>query len=51
MNTLAPILGLAIALGASAADLKTCNVLWEAPSGAAFDSMPLSGLRGAGANA
>ena len=33
-----------------AADLRACNVVWSSPSKDSFESMPLPGVRGAGAN-
>jgi len=31
-------------------DLQSCNVVWDSPSKDSFESMPLPGVRGAGAN-
>ena len=32
------------------ANLQACNIVWDSPSRDSFDSMPLPGVRGAGAN-
>jgi hypothetical protein len=39
-----------IAHSAALASLNDCNVIWDSPSKDSYDSMPLSGSRGAGAN-
>ncbi len=35
---------------AEGASVKKYNIVWDSPSRDSFDSMPLSGMRGAGAN-
>jgi len=51
MNTAGLCLALfCIARSAALASLNNCNVVWDSPSRDSFDSMPLSGSRGAGAN-
>ena len=39
-----------LAQDTSPAALTDCNVIWDSPSRDSYDSMPLSGSRGAGAN-
>ena len=39
-----------VAQAATSTPLMDCNVVWDSPSRDSYDSMPLSGLRGAGAN-
>ncbi len=48
-NLLAIILVFLMEAAVSAA-LDDCNVIWDSPSRDSYDSMPLSGSRGAGAN-